>query len=233
MNYRSASSSAAPGAPWPRITPTAADIAERIRQHQPVRIRCYGDSLTYGQDEKSERRLPPINGASQTRSMSPYPETLLATFVAAGFDAVIVRNCGYPGDNAAAGLKRWDNEFACDLAYLMYGSNDANNYGLLGFATVEEFEANLRAMIAQLVGLQVATVLVLPPPTAFDDQNDRLQPFLAAARALAANYKLVLFDAAEILGTMTVEERYLDGVHLSPAAAARLGEHLARHLLTS
>ncbi len=210
---------------------TLIDVAARIARGETTTISCYGDSLTYGQDEVSASRQGPTNGAEQARSPTPFPETMSGVFAATPGTSVIVRNRGYPGDNAASGLARWADDERCDLAILMYGTNDANNFGGLGLVPVEDYRSTMGVMIDRLLAEGSAIALLLPPRLAASALNMAFAPFAQAVHSLARAFGLPVFETAVFLSGIELGEQTVDGLHLAPLAYATIGEALAELLI--
>ena len=210
---------------------TLIDVAARIARGETTTISCYGDSLTYGQDEFSASRQGPTNGAGQARSPTPFPETMAAVLAARPGTSVIVHNRGYPGDNAASGLARWADDERCDLAILMYGTNDANNFGGLGLVSVEDYRSTMGVMIDRLLAGGSAVALLLPPRFTVSALNTAFAPFSQALHSLARTLGLPVFETAVFLSGIRLDEQTVDGVHLAPLAYARIGEALAELLI--
>lgn len=188
-----------------------------------------GDSLTYGQDESPSGRGRPINGAPQTRSVTPFPEYLGQLL---GHGVTIV-NHGFPGDRTREGLKRWSQSGRGDIYFLMYGTNDAGNFGHLpgGPLSVAEYAHTLQSIAARRLK-QGAKVAVLLPPPAMDPGFDaNLEPYRRVAREVAHRLDLPVLDTASALHS--VSERWVDGIHLSArsnqAIAAAIKNGLIRY----
>ncbi len=213
------------------MTRTLTDVALGVARGEPTIIACYGDSLTYGQDEVSSSRQPPTNDACQARSPTPFPETMSNTFAARPGLSVVVRNRGFPGDNARRGLARWADDEPCDLAILMYGVNDANNFGGLGLVPVEDFRSDMETMIDRLLAKGSAVALLLPPRFAASALNVALAPFSQALYGLARTFELPALESAVFLSGIELGEQTVDGVHLAPRAYASIGEALAGLLI--
>ena len=191
-------------------------------------ISAEGDSLTYGQDTASAERSPGINGAPQTRSVTPYPETLAQLL------GVRVINRGFPGDQTVQGLKRWDDVVRPDLAILMYGTNDWGNFGGYkeGPVKLEMYKTNLATLIKRRLE-QGARVIVLSPPPIdakrVGANGKALAPisdYVAASREVAAKLGVLWVDLQDVPGT--VETPYTDGLHFTPALNRALAAQVAK-----
>lgn len=193
-------------------------------------ISAEGDSLTYGQDTASPEgsRMPGINGAPQTRSVTPYPETLAKLL------RVTVVNRGFPGDQTKQGLERWKNATKPDLAILMYGTNDWGNYGgyKAGPVAVETYKTNLLTLIQRRLNQGAQVIVLSPPPidTKRVGSNDTplapLADYMTASREVAAQAGVRWVDTQPMIAA--VAEAYTDGLHLSPASNQALAAHLAQ-----
>lgn len=183
------------------------------------RILAQGDSLTYGQDTVSPRGSPAINDGYQRRSVRPYPE-YLGRLLGDGYQVV---NHGFPGDRTVEGLARWAPDGQADVAILMYGTNDALNYGGHPEGTVppEAFRANLDKLVVQQADRGTRMIVVAPPPVADPAQDARLIPYRRMAAQVARARSAVLVSVPRR------DDLWVDGVHFSPAGNTRLAGQLA------
>ena len=175
-------------------------------------IPCLGDSLTYGHDDAGG--LPPLHGASESRSDTPYPETL-ATLL-----GLPVLNLGFPGDTAAEGLRRWPDLAAHTRAVLMYGSNEALRSGPLTFPAYRR--QHLDAMKRWLTRLPGALVLEAPPledPAA----DERLRQLGSLIQPLAGAAWVP--TRPQLQGGI-----WIDTVHLTAATNRNLAQIVAERL---
>ncbi|WP_333701183.1 SGNH/GDSL hydrolase family protein [Sphingobium yanoikuyae] len=196
----------------------------------PTAISLEGTSISYSQDTVSAATTAPINGATQTRSILPLETQLAEALQAAGCNPVIV-NRGFPGDTTIEGLTRWAGATAPDFAWIEYGPNDANNYAnhAHGPLTVAAYAANLEALIVRRILGGAGVGVILPGHIRAQADDRKLQPYRAAAQALAAKYSCRLFDLAECLQTLLSPTT--DGIHLQSFANAEWGWMLAADML--
>ncbi|MDI3566438.1 GDSL-type esterase/lipase family protein [Bradyrhizobium sp. Arg816] len=184
-----------------------------------------GDSLTYGMDVSPAGVPTQINGAPQTRSTEPFPETLAQRLRG----CAAVANHGYPGDRSVDGLVRWQTLSHANLAILMYGSNDALNNGRAptGIVSIDTFRSVLNLLIhrRQAEGSQV--VLLSPPPIGNEHQERLIAPFRAVVRKTATDLGLTFIDTEEVLRNV-VPIWTEDKVHLSTAANTAIADRLAK-----
>lgn len=203
---------------------TLATVLKKANDGTAITIACYGDSLTYGQDTSPTGTGSPINGASQNRSPNPYPESLATSLTTIGFSATVL-NRGYPGDTSADGITRWASASATDVAIIMYGTNDAMNYGGTGLVSVDNFRRNISSMIEREREKGAAVILMSPPNVAERIANAKIAPYRAQMKYLADSYDIPFIDAAEQIETIT--KLWVDNVHLTSFAYNELGWHIA------
>jgi lysophospholipase L1-like esterase len=204
---------------------TLCDVLRKAHTGGAITIACYGDSLTYGQDTSATGVDTQINGATQKRSTAPYPEKLAESLGLLAFAVPpVVINYGFPGDNSARGLTRWANTPSADLSILMYGTNDANNYGNLGVVDIPSFRSNMDAMIVRELEKGAAVILMGAPPI-YGATDANIRPYAREMQSLAAKYSIPFIDAVEQLSSVT--NIWTDNVHLTSIAYRELGWNLA------
>ncbi len=208
------------------------DVIRKSRAGNTISIAFYGDSIFYGQDTVSAGLLPPANGAAQTRSPNPMPETLSNALFFSDISANVI-NRSFPGDNTRLGISRWAAAGSTDVAFIMYGHNDANNYGAAGVVPVDEYRRNLGFIIERELAKGAAVVVFGPPPVFARNEDKVLRGYVSAARRVAEQYGLPFIDLGKQLASIYDPDvnptglMWTDGVHLSPAAYVECGAHLA------
>ncbi|MBU9401630.1 hypothetical protein KTE13_17990 [Burkholderia multivorans] len=205
------------------VAPNMSSVLDKLRAGSAVSIACYGDSITYGQDTTASG-VPgsQINGATQTRSTQQFPENMGQALQLAGYGTnPTVINRGFPGDSTVQGLSRWAGASATDVSFIMYGHNDANNYGGNGVVSLAKYRVNLALLVDREIA-KGAVVVVLGPPNVQDDNaNETIRPYATAAKEVARMYGVEFVDCAEVLQTITAY--HTDGIHLTSFAYAELG----------
>lgn len=171
-----------------------------------------------------ERRADVLN-----RGFSGYTSRLLTRVVPS-----ILSQLGGPLDRVA-------------LVTLLVGSNDATRPGAAQHVPVPEYKANLESILATLrAKLPAARVVLLTPPAVDGPRyaevceaaakgdgdgrsNERLLPYVEAAKAAARQHDAVLLDLhARSLAAPAWQRRLLsDGLHLSAGGSALLFELLS------
>jgi lysophospholipase L1-like esterase len=188
-------------------------------------IATEGDSLTYGMDVSPAGVQTQINGAPQTRSTSPYPETLAEQL----HGCAQVSNLGYPGDRSVDGLVRWQASKPANLAILMYGSNDAlnNGHAATGPINVETFKSVLTILVQRRLQAGSKVLLLSPPPIGNAHQEKLIDPYREAVKETASELGVSFLNTEPILNSISPLWTE-DKVHLSPAANIALATNIGR-----
>lgn len=176
-----------------------------------------------------------------------WPERVGAALTRRGHPAFVV-NSGWPGDTTARARQRFERDVllrAPDLVVLEFGLDD----GIWESAdsgprvSLEDYEANLRAMLADLAQRSIPVVLVTPNPVHWTSETratfghapydvddprglDRINAgYAARARALAAELEVPLADVHadfDSLGNEELTELVPDGIHPGEAGHERI-----------
>lgn len=184
----------------------------------PCTVVAEGDSLTYGQDTTSAQTRPPINGATQSRSVRPFPD-YLGRLLGPGFR---VLNHGFPGDRTTEGLTRWKAVPGVHVAILLFGTNDALNFGGYpdGPVSAGTYAVQLRRLVDRFQGAGAQVILIVPPPLGDAALDRQLDPYRAVVTRMARSRSL------PIVALTRAETHWTDGVHLDPASYALLADKL-------
>jgi len=188
--------------------------ADCIKLKQRAVVTFEGDSITYGQDESSSGVPTQINGASQTRSRSPFPET----FETALNGRVRIVNRGFPGDRL--------RDKAGDLNFIQFGGNDALNNGHMpgGIVSVSVFEQELSRYV-QSARFSGSRVVLLNEPPFVGDLNIKVEPYREAVRRVGSKLNLKVIETTAFL--RSDPSPWTDGVHLKASNYLAIGEGLA------
>ncbi|WP_172418085.1 GDSL-type esterase/lipase family protein [Deinococcus indicus] len=207
----------------------------KIANSTSIIINCEGDSLTYGQDTSATGTTAGTNGSAITRSATPYPETLAGALSFVLGRTTTVVNRGFPGDRTTEGLTRWANATGGDITILMYGTNDAKNYGGYpsGTVPIPVYQQQLSQLIDRRIA-QGQQVIVLAPPPVLNQGNNRLiRAYGEAARIVADRYGVPFIDTLSLLRGLPDDEIWTDNVHLSKYAYNQIAWNIAMHLGTN
>jgi len=190
-------------------------------------ISTEGDSLTYGMDISPNGKSTQINGATFTRSTNPYPEALMTDLKG----CATVVNRGFPGDRSVDGLVRWQNAPGANLVVMMYGSNDANDFGrsATGIVSPDVFTQVMQLMITRRQAQGSTVMLLIPPPIEDRYFDGLIEPYRAEVRSLGKAMNLLVLDPKDALSSVKSVFTF-DHVHLSAAANLAIAKAVASHI---
>lgn len=179
-----------------------------------------GDSLTYGFDESASGRRPPVNGSSLGRSVSPYPDQLQKLL---GPSVRVVQR-GYPGDRSVDALARWRPMVGAAVAIIMFGTNDAFNYGNRagGTRSPARFADSLRRIVVSWQERGTKVIVVAPPVLESKLYDAKLEPYRDKARVVASET-----GSSFVRLKRPGQSIWVDTVHLSPAGNGIMAAELA------
>lgn len=195
-----------------RELPILKRAGELLDDRRKTRIRCFGDSNTYGFDPR---------GFSGGRYPSPWPEL---TAGITGFQVVNDGRNGRAIPRRPYELQCFDRDaqaLSADALAVMLGTND-----LLGGAEAGEVAARMEAFLARCRAPRL--LLIAPPPmrrgawVPEDRLVSRSVELSRRYRELAERLGVDFADA----GAWDIDPAY-DGVHFSEAGHARFAEALA------
>lgn len=215
-------------ASYPSRRKNLGDVLKKADSGSPITVAFYGTSITYGQDTSATGQDTQINGASQKRSPTPYPEEFAEAALFAGFSGgVTVYNRGFPGDSTIEGISRWKSASSTDISFIEYGHNDAMNYGGYphGPVPVEKYRKNLSIIIEREIVKGAAVIVLGSTPVNGIVHNETIRCYVVAAKAVADQYGIPFIDCEEIINS--INTKWTDNIHLSPSAYNEIGWNLA------
>lgn len=161
-----------------------------------------------------------IDHFSQTtaRSSSSFDNLSLAAGV--GWSASAVLN---PDFADPALCQPGESPLACEyrhtrpaLAIIMFGTNDA------GYRTVEQYRADMAAIVSQSIDMGVIPILSTIPPR--PDVSQQVQAFNQVVRELAQSQRIPLIELADSLAGLPDGGLSWDAVHPSAPPDGRSGD---------
>lgn len=203
-------------------------------------IFIFGDSVAYGQWDEQ--------GGWPQRLRS----SLDQSYISQRAERTYVYNLGVPGETAADVLKRFGEEVRArtkagrkNVIIIAVGLNDAHfmvrkNRPMF---TAEEFEANLRKLVAMarehssqiaLVGLNPvdeAKVTPLPWNPEKSYQNERIREFNGIIEKVAKEENLFFADIWESFGQQDYKSLLSDGLHPNASGHRRIAERVVPFVL--
>lgn len=203
---------------------------EKLRKGEATKIVCYGDSLTYGYDEKSAdirpaNPTPTPDGTVHIRKRAgvTYPEAL-ETALKQIYPNVSVQNQGYSGDTVLTSYERWDgvNPYA-DITLLMLGHNDSK--ALKEKETITDFIVGYRKITERSIA-QGSAVIFLTPPKQLNAADFTVDIYSQAIIQLAKEYQAPVVDMSQETAGISADF-YSDTVHFNTKGYTFIGNKLA------
>jgi lysophospholipase L1-like esterase len=189
-----------------------------------AKVVCIGDSLTYGHDTASGDVVAPTPPHVQTHVPVPYPATLQTTLNDVyGVAGITVENRGFSGDTVKQGYQRWGTDPGADIAFVMYGINDA----IPGLVSLSEFSRYLRSWVQRLNAWGTGVVLVPSTLMAHGCETRDVAPYRTAVRTVARELGCPVFDADTFGLSHRYADIYSDSVHFNTAGYAAFGTAVA------
>ena len=141
-------------------------------------------------------------------------------------------NRGVGGDTAGMLRARWDEDAAAlapTVVSILVGVNDTwRRYDAGTPTSTDEYEDNLRAIVATVDRLVLVEPFLLPVTADQHAWREDLDPRIAVVRRVAAEHRAVLVPADGLFAAAAVrtapEEWAFDGVHPTPAGHGLLAE---------
>lgn len=194
-----------------------------------AKIVCVGDSMTYGQDAFSADKVAPVAPHVQSRVPVPYPEKLAAALNSAySVAGITVENRGFSGDTAKLCYGRWLENPVADVAFIMLGINDAASPGR---ATLNEFSRYMALLVERYNAWGCGVVVMVATSMSQGNESRNVDPYRAAAVAVAKRYSCPVFQADQIGIHNNKTVVYSDSVHFNTAGYGLLGNSVAAFVI--
>lgn len=223
------------GAPGEENISKTKAVLSRMQQKQPVRIVCYGDSITYGYTIGSGMQVP-----------NPYPKVLQQNLRDLyQNDSITVINAGHSGwqtDEALNGISEVINH-APDLCIFSFGINDAKGSVAGGTPlTLQQYRENTETIIQTLLAANIVPVVMTPTPisihsNATDYQTGQtVQKQVMILEQLCKQYGLCLVDAYKEIQSffngnwVDLLTFSSDGIHFAPEGYRYLAHIILKDL---
>lgn len=199
--------------------------------HAPLRIICFGDSVTNGarpgvKEEETFRRL------------------LDRKLKEAGVGCEVI-NAGVGGNNTGDALARMEEDVLSRKpthVVIMFGINDSwiDDGKTASRLTVAQYTANLGRVVEQVLATGAQAVVMTANPVwspYTPERNVTLKSYVEAARQVARRQGTPLLDVYARFAEANIEGAALDallvdGMHPGPAGHAVIAEMLAEWFLT-
>lgn len=196
----------------------------KLKKTNSINIVCVGDSITYGYDENSADKLPPLPGHVRHRAPIQYPAQLESELRRIySSESIKVVNYGYSGDTVKSSYNRnmWKVDPECDLAVMMFGINDS------GLISIDEYLEYSMKWIQRLNDWGIGVVIASSTLQNAGGTQSKIQGFRAAARKVADLFSCPLFVTDEFPENYSKDLIYSDGTHFNKEGYKILGNSVA------
>lgn len=196
-----------------------------IRTKQPITALFQGDSMTAGYDQTSTDIVPAENGDWATHASMNYPKRFCDFMLEqCGVTVTPVYRAisGYTAQQAVQN-SAWQTNPNCDLAFVMYGINDA---GGTDGATHESYMQNMETLIRRLIKWGCGVVVMTCAAGGQGAGNPLYQIWAQQVKNMAKVYGCRHFDAHEVQYNRIFGTVQSDNTHFNSIGYARLGEML-------
>jgi lysophospholipase L1-like esterase len=145
-------------------------------------------------------------------------------------DRIEIENRGFPGDRTIDGLRRWRHVKEVAVVSIMYGPNDATNFGghFGGTLSLTDYAANLRELVHRRRSAGANVVLMTPPPIGVSEWDVRVSPYRTEAKRVAAELDIPILDTSEVLSD--IADKWANGLHLNERSLELLAQFLSSHI---
>lgn len=194
-----------------------------------IRVVCVGDSMTYGYDENSADKLPPLEGHVRHRAPVNYPAQMQKELNRIlGNDNSVVINYGFSGDTAQSSYQRemWQTNPNADLAIVKLGLNDRSHN-----VPLQTYIYYLSKWVERLLDWNTSVVIALPTMQVSGAEIGLNEAYRQAAAEVAENYGCKVIDTSYFVDNFTHGDIYSDGTHFNKHGYTILGNLMAWALL--
>lgn len=206
------------------------DVNRKIVEGHPVLGACIGDSMTYGQQLSPPGPTPPINGSTEPRMATPWPEQLQVALQTTVFGSnVTVLNWGFSGDTAEDAIDRWLGRTEnLDFLWIMLGQNDFGQN-----VSISTFRENIMTLVAHFAGRGTAVGLISTLSTQNLVGNQGTHPYRSVTCELADYLGLPFVDAWKQTQHIAYNSQRWqpDGIHPTAGLCRELGWHISAWMM--
>lgn len=202
-----------------------------VRSKGSFKVLCQGDSLTAGFDRSTTDVVPPENGDRASHATTNYPQRL-ASFIqeqsGATATPVIRAISGYTAKEAFENPD-WQTNPNCDIAFIMYGVNDAGDT-----PTPEKHAAYVDYMerfIKRFIDWGMGVVVIAPAVGSYGSIFEDAQKYARQIKNMATVYGCAWFDGNEVHNNKIFSSIISDGIHFNSQGYALLGEAIASMMM--
>lgn len=199
-----------------------ANVDYKIRNRIGINVLFQGDSMTAGYDQTSTDTVPPEAGDIARHATTTYPERFSA-YLAEQSGVVVTPTIraisGYTAKQAYENPS-WQTNPNCDIAFLMYGLNDA-------VGSVTEYMDYMEKLIKRFIDWGMGVVVFSCAKGGYGSRDQVAQSFSRQIKNLAVVYGCAHFNANEVQYNRVFGAVQSDATHFNSNGYARLGDAVA------
>lgn len=197
----------------------------KIRIKQSLNVLFQGDSITAGYDVNTTDSVPAENGDNVRHASVTYPERFVSFMreqVGVTVNPVYRAISGYTAQRAYE-EPSWQSNPGCDLAFIMYGINDANGSG---GTTHESYMQYMELMIRRLINWNIGVVVLTCAAGDLGANNPSFQIYAQQVKNMAMIYGCAYMNAHEVQYNKLAGTVQSDATHFNSMGYIKLGEAL-------
>lgn len=200
-----------------------AAVNYKIRTKSSISVLFQGDSITAGYDVNTTDTVAPENGDWARHASTTYPKRFIgfmAQQAGVTVNPVYRAISGYTAQRAYENPD-WQANPGCDLAFVMFGINDAAGSG---GATHELYMEYMEKLIRRLIDWGIGVVVMTCSSGDLGAGNPLFQIYAQQAKNMALIYGCSYMNANEVLYNKLAGTVQSDGTHLNSMGYIKLGE---------
>lgn len=200
-----------------------ASVNYKIKTMQNIRVLFQGDSMTAGYDVTSTDTVEPGNGDWARHASITYPQRFtefMPEQLGAHVTPVIRAISGFTAKQAYD-HPDWQENPGCDIAFVMYGINDAG-----GGDSHESYMQHMELLIRRFIKWGMGVVVMTCAAGGSGSGNPVFQIWSQQVKAMSKIYGCAHFNAHEVQYSRQAGAIQSDGVHFNSMGYSKLGEAL-------
>lgn len=195
----------------------------KIKTMQGIRVLFQGDSMTAGYDVTSTDTVDPGNGDWASHASVTYPQRFtefMPEQLGVHVTPVIRAISGFTAKQAYE-HPDWQENPGCDIAFVMYGINDAG-----GGDSHESYMQHMELLIRRLIKWGMGVVVMTCAAGGKGAGNPLFQIWAQQVKNMSKIYGCGFFNAHEIQYSRMEGAILSDGTHFNSMGYSKLGESL-------
>ena len=203
-----------------------AEVDYKVRSGGSIKVLFQGDSMTAGYDMTTTDVVAPNNGDWAKHATTTYPSRFTSYLNEQAGVAVSMNIRAISGHTAKQAFDQpeWQSNPSCDIAFLMYGLNDAQ--GTAG-ATHDIYIEYMEKLIRRFIDWGMGVVVLTCANGGYGSADRTAQLYSRQIKNMATVYGCSYFNANEVQYNRVFSAVQSDNGHFNSNGYARLGDELA------